>query len=238
MPPSASVRIDRLSQLFDDAAPVVEAGRNNVELPTRSGSLRWGLSANLRPAVDGVALLDALTGEVLDVLGELHWPTGSAASSHLTLRPLEPHRGRVPGDDPTLARYTAALGRAVAGTPPIEVELGRVGLTRNCVLVEARFPDDAGEQLHRRCAHELGDDAWFQQGVVRDLWYVSLVHFAAPVARGRELVEWVRARADDRPRRTTCDRAQIIQWELADGVVAPTVLSDVALRGDPDAVAR
>ncbi len=225
--------IDRLVELTDDAAVAVASGLNHVEAPTTSGSPRWGLSANLRLDAAGVAHVASLTAEVLDVLGEPHWPTGAAVSSHLTLRPLEPHRGRVGADDETLHRYTAALQRAVDGVRRIEVDLGRIGLTRNCVLIEARPVGDAVDLLHRRYAEELGADTWFQDGAVRDLWYASLVHFAGPVSRGLALVDWVRSRSSERVR-SMCDRAQVIQWELVDCRVVPTVLADVALRVGTD----
>jgi len=225
--------IDRLVELTDDAAVAVASGLNHVEAPTASGSPRWGLSANLRMDAEGVENVASLTAEVLDVLGEPHWPTGAAVSSHLTLRPLEPHRGWVSAEDETLHRYATALRRAVDGVGRIAVDLGRIGLTRNCVLVEASPVDGAVDRLHLQYAEELGADAWFQDGVVRDLWYASLVHFGGPVSRGPALVDWVRSRSSERVR-STCDRAQVIQWELIDGRVDPTVLSEVPLPVDSD----
>lgn len=46
---------DRLAELSGTAAPLIEMGDNDVELPTRSGSPRWGLSANLRRDAVGPA---------------------------------------------------------------------------------------------------------------------------------------------------------------------------------------
>jgi len=63
-------------------------------------------------------------------------------------------------------------------------------------MVCAQTVDDHAARLMQRLSDELGDDAWREAGLERDIWYASILHFAADIARPSELVECVAQRRD------------------------------------------
>lgn len=219
----------RLEVLTLDAVPAILGGTHGVEIETGSASPRWGLSVNLRLDADAAARVGTLAEEVSDVAGPGHWLTGSPRSSHLTVRPLEPHRSEVPDDDDALRRYDAALTQACRGIEPVRLALGPVGLARTCVLLGARPLDGSLERLHRRIDASLGADGWFQHGVVRDLWYVTLLHFGRIVEDGQRLVDWAGARRELDLGTVSCSEVQIIHWRLRAGQVDARPLVEVRL---------
>ena len=48
--------------------------------------------------------------------------------------------------------------------------------------------DERPELLRRRLGSELGS---LEDGVARDIWYSTVLHFAAPIADPERLVSWV-----------------------------------------------
>ena len=62
-------------------------------------------------------------------------------------------------------------------------------------MVQAEPVDDQPWELMRRLRSALGPLAWFEdQGHQRDIWYASVLHFAAPVRDAHGLIAWARAR--------------------------------------------
>lgn len=58
-------------------------------------------------------------------------------------------------------------------------------------MVQAEPVDDAPWELMRRLRIALGPLAWFEeQWQERDIWYSSILHFAAPVLDPAGLVWW------------------------------------------------
>lgn len=57
------------------------------------------------------------------------------------------------------------------------------------------FPEDpAAAGFADRLGAELGTDGWFEAAYHRDIWYATLVHFAAEIRDPSGLVDWVAAR--------------------------------------------
>jgi hypothetical protein len=54
--------------------------------------------------------------------------------------------------------------------------------------------DDAADDFADRLGLELGEDGWFEAAYRRDIWYATLLHFAAEVRDPARLVEWVSQR--------------------------------------------
>ncbi|MEV4172016.1 hypothetical protein [Nonomuraea sp. NPDC049709] len=162
--------------------------------PMVEGARRWGAAAVLRPEGEVVDRMTELAATV-PALG--HWVHGGR-TLHVTLRSLEPYRARIPEDDPLRRAYAAALAEAVEGLPPVRLRLSGVSPHRGGVLVAARTEDDALVTMRKRFAHAMESCGIrdLEHGRVRDRWYVSLVHFARPLANPREIVEWCDTHAD------------------------------------------
>ncbi|MBE1565183.1 hypothetical protein [Nonomuraea africana] len=181
-------------------------GRATFDRPPVEGATRWGAAAVLRPEGEVLDRLAELAAEAGPVVGAGHWVHDRAAL-HLTLRSLEPYRQvvRERGD------YGAALAAAAEGLPPVRVELRGVAAHRGGMLVWGAPADVTLVTLQKRFAHELGAASAFESWE-RDIWYVSVVHFAAPVAAPEEIVAWCGERVGLRVGLAELTRAEIVQF--------------------------
>ncbi|WP_043625016.1 hypothetical protein [Nonomuraea candida] len=185
-------------------------GRATYDRVMVEGARRWGAAAVLRPE-----------GEVVERMAELaatvpaagHWVHGAPAL-HVTLRSLEPYRTRIPPDDPLRRSYGDALAEAADGLPPARVRLSGVSPHHGGVLVGAHPEDDALTALRKRFVHGLESRGVrdLEHGRVRDRWYVSLVHFAAPLTNPAEIVEWCDAHAGADFGMAVLPTAEIVQF--------------------------
>jgi hypothetical protein len=162
--------------------------------PLTDGGHRWGLSAVLRPAGPELSALSALGRSAEAAAGPGHW-VHAAEVLHITLRTLEPYRSVVPPGDARLRGYGEALDAAASGLPAVRMRLSGVSPHAGGVLVLGHPLDDTIWRLQRRYMAALPEGGRFEERV-RDLWYVSLVHFAGPLARPERLVDWCDAHAD------------------------------------------
>ena len=77
------------------------------------------------------------------------------------------------------------------------MRLTGVTLTASTVMVQAEPVDDEPWELMRRLRAALGPLAWYEeQWQERDIWYASVLHFAAPVRDAPGLVEWAASRRE------------------------------------------
>jgi hypothetical protein len=161
--------------------------------------------------------------------GPGHFRTGAADSVHLTVRALELYRATL--DEQAIGRYSEALGRAARGVAPVALDLGGLTLAAGSVMVCAHPLDDNAGQLMRRLSDELGEDAWREAGLERDIWYATLLHFAADIARPDELIDWVAQRRELDLGRTLIDTVQLVRFHYEDGpggrLMRPEVLASV-----------
>jgi hypothetical protein len=183
-------------QLFAEGAAALTAGSHGIEVPPAEGGQRWGVSALLRPDAEAAASLEVLSREAAAVAGDGHWLTGAAHSSHLTVRGLEFPRDGIADDDPRVARYVAALRSATAGIGPLAFDVIGLTLTRLSVMACAVPVDDAADRLSAAYTAALGADTWLEKEFRREIWYLNLVHFAAPVRDPRALIDWVAERRE------------------------------------------
>ncbi|MEV0383361.1 hypothetical protein [Nonomuraea sp. NPDC050643] len=169
-------------------------GRATHDLPMVEGARRWGAGAVLRPEGD---VVERLTELAASVPAPGHWVHGGS-TLHVTLRSLEPYRARIPEDDPLRRTYGDALTEAATGLPPVQVRLAGLTPHQGGVLVYGHLEDDTLLTLRKRYAHALECRGVrdLEHGRTRDRWYVSLVHFARPLANPRELVEWCDANTE------------------------------------------
>jgi hypothetical protein len=220
---------DKFDRLFAAGSRAVLDGAVRCEKPPVDGGTRWGLSVVLRPDRGAAPVLARLTDEAMALAGAWHWPTGTADSSHFTVRSLERPRESVLDGDPAIARYLRALRAAAARSKPIGFRLSGVTMPDSCVMACAEAVDGAVDDFAAALAEELGGDAWHEDGFNRDIWYATLIHFTGPVDRPAELVEWVRERRRADFGSSTAAGAQLVQWRFGGSGVLPRVLADVPL---------
>ena len=199
-------------QLFTDGRKALLNGTHRCQERPVDDSPRWGISALMRPDPSAAEVLDQITHLATAAAGGAHWTTGAAVSSHLTLRSLEPFRSHVPVDDPLVERYAVALRAAAARIGPIRFAVTGLTLTPQSVMACAMPADSAADDLAAAYADALGSDGWHEGEFKRDFWYLNLVHFAEPIARPGELVDFVAERRTAKLADLLVAEIQISQW--------------------------
>jgi hypothetical protein len=185
--PTANSVFDRL---LDEAVPALLAGEHSRDEPPVDGG-RWPVSVVAVPDREARGVLADLMGEALVHAGPGHFETGRSDASHLTVRALEPYREAASATDEVSGQWIAALDQVGRASAPVTLRLTGVTLTASGVMVQAEPGDDAPWELMRRLRHALGPLAWFEeQWQERDIWYSSILHFAAPVLNPAGLVGW------------------------------------------------
>ncbi len=216
-------------RLFAEGAAALADGTHGIELVPADGGRRWGVSTVLRPDPRAAATLETLTAEAAAVAGDGHWLTGAAHSSHLTMRALEYPRDDIRDDDPCVARYAEALQTAVVGVRPMAFEVIGLTLTRLSVMACALPVDDAADRLSAAYAAALGPDAWLENEFRRDIWYLNILHFAAPVPDPRALIGWVAERRAWSPILLGVTKVEIAEWRFIGSGMAPRRLAAAVL---------
>ena len=174
----------------------VRSGTHRVEAPAVDAGPRWGLSIILRPDPEAATRLAELANTAIDAAGRHHWCTGQAASSHITIRGLEPHRTDIPADDRAVAQYTRAIELAAPQARPITFTMGGLILTPISIMVRAQPRAPHAGLLSAELAHALGEAGWYEAVFTRTIWYLNLVHFAGPFVDPVSLIDWVAERRD------------------------------------------
>lgn len=109
----------------------------------------------------------------------------------MTVRALDVYRDRA---DPTAdvnAQQVAAVRRTAACVEAFTLRHTGYALTPSCVMAALEPVDERPELLRRRLGSELGPLGSLEDGVARDIWYSTVLHFAAPIADPEGLVSWV-----------------------------------------------
>lgn len=183
-------------RLFEGGRYALLSGGHYRDTPPVEGG-RWGASVVLVPSGSDAEALTAITDEAMSLAGPGHWPTGASHAVHITVRAMQAHVPAVPATDPFLTRCAAAMRRAAASVSgPARFRFGGLTLTPSGVMACAYPSDGAADELARRLREELGEDGWFEANFHRDIWYSTLVHFAADIPDPAALVEWVAQRRD------------------------------------------
>ncbi|MEV6285395.1 hypothetical protein [Kribbella sp. NPDC051770] len=229
--------MNKFDHLFATAAPLITAGRHSVDIPPTENHPRWPVSAVLRPdPADPVALrLDALTLEAAAVAGPGHYQTGQSGSAHLTVRALERHHEVVHPDEPRIQRYTEALRAAATETPPLTFTVTGLTLTQGTVMACATASSPHPDHFQKLYADALGPDAWLEGDTQRDIWYLNLLHFAAPIPSPTALINWVEAHRDHPLGQFTVDTTELVRFRHTSGArphIRPETLATVALIHD------
>lgn len=199
--------------LLEEAVPHVLAGTHRRdEAPVEGG--RWPVSVVASPLPDAVRdRLAVLMEEAILLAGPGHFCTGRPDSVHVTVRALEGFRAAADPGDAVVGRWQTAIERAAARTEPFDLVFTGVTLSRVGVMAQLEPLDDGPWQLMKELRRALGDLAWFEGEWRRDIWYASLLHFAADLADPAGLAEWVRAhRAEPDPVRFTVMGLDLVRF--------------------------
>lgn len=203
---------------------VLSGGHGTEGEPAVSG--RWGPSAVLLPSGALATSLGEVTDEVVEILGDGHWPSGGPGRAHVTVRALEPYAESVPRD--RVARYLSAMTRALQEVGPVRLEFTGVGLSPSGVMACAASVDGAADQLRDRLEVHLGDDGWLEQAAFergRDpIWYFTLIHFAGPISDAGAIVSWVDQRSGLTLGVETFDSMALCSWSFDGCAMAPQVI--------------
>jgi hypothetical protein len=204
--------MSRYDELFAEAVPLIREQRHRRETPPTEGG-RWPVSVLSRPDPDLAEVLDAVTATLIDFAGPGHFQTGRAGSAHVTVRALELYRERIPGDDPAISRYARALRAAAARTPPIRMVITGLTLTPAGVLACVGAGTDELHRFSDALSDELGDDAWLERDHhPRTMRHLSVLHFAAPVARPAALIDLVADRRTVELGSTMITAAELVRF--------------------------
>jgi hypothetical protein len=218
-------------RLFAEAAPLIQQCQHERDSPPVEGGGRWPVGICLRPDHASAKTLERAMAEVEGPAGPGHFRTGLVGSGHITVRSLEEYREVVGEDDEAIQRYAGAMGRAAGQVDAIELDLVGLTLTSSAVMVCAVPADDNADRFADLLKDELGDDAWRETGFKRDIWYATILHFAADIAHPAELVDWVAQRRTLDLGRTVIDTAELVRFRYEDGVrgrlMRPEVLASV-----------
>jgi hypothetical protein len=209
-------------------------GDHSIEgAPVETG--RWGPSVVLLPSGALASALDSLTGELQEVLGEGHWPSGGRGRAHITVRALERYTPSVPPD--RSARYLLAMARALQDVGPVTLGFDGVGLSPGSVVAWATTSDGRADRLRERLEEELGDDAWLERAAFENgrdpIWYCSLMHFARPITEPGELVRWIDHRSATALGAETFDTLSLCNWTFDGSAMVPGVIEAAEVPADP-----
>jgi len=217
-------------RLFAEAAPLIAEGHHQRDSPPIEGG-RWPVGVVLRPDDASAERLEQVMTQAEALAGPGHFRTGSAGSLHITVRALEGYRDAAGEDDEVVKRYAVAMRRAARQVESIELELVGLTLTRGTVMVCAHPIDDNADRFMDLLTDELGDDAWYEAGFRRDIWYANILHFAADIAAPEKLIEWVAMRRGLDLGRMVVDTAELVRFRYEVGalgrVMRPDVLASV-----------
>jgi hypothetical protein len=202
------------------------------ELPPHPSSPRWGISFVLRPDDRAAACLADVAGQLSDVAGPGHWQTGGPGSAHLTVRVLEPYREPVPADDLLVQRYAESLCRVGKRTGSPRFALTGLLVALGGVLAAAVPTNAAAAALRAVVSDELGGDGHFEAASYRgDIWWSTVLHFAAPLTDAAALVQWVDERRTLDLGPFQARSLDLVRYAYDGARTAPVVLASVPLEG-------
>jgi hypothetical protein len=225
--------------LSSQAVPLVLAGEHAREAPPVDGG-RWPVSVVFLPDRSAAVRLDGVSYQAAGIAGDGHWRSGALGFSHVTVRALEHFRQHIDDDDAAVERYARAVRAAARRCGPVRLHLSGLTLAPGSVMACAQPVDGEADRFRTTLAEELGPDGWREAELpARDIWYVTLLHFAADIPDPERLVCWVDERRELDLGPVSLDWVALVRFVHVEEPtlgMRPTVLADVLLDG-PSALA-
>ena len=216
-------------RLCEQGCAATLAGSHQKDVPPAAGG-RWGLSAVATFDDQTCQQLEVWAGELQQLAGDRHWPTGAPGSAHVTVRAIQPHRPDLDRHDPFASRCARAVGRAAAGVNrPVVFRLRGLALSPAGVMA-CLYPVDAtAGTLAAAVRRELDADGWLEESYTRTIWYSSLLHFTGGIDDPTGLVRWVRERRDLKAADAQATRLQLVTFRHDRNRMVPVVLDQARL---------
>jgi hypothetical protein len=215
----------RFDQLFAAGREALLAGTHQIESAPAENGPRWGIGAALRPDPRAAHVIEAIAEAAAAVAGG-GWLAGAARSSHLTFRAgLERYRAHVPGNDPLVARYAAALHQAARGSGTIRFAVTGLTLTPVSVMACAVPADAAADNLAEAFRATLAAGGLPAAGATPAIWYLNLVYYTGPVRDAGTLIDWVAARRHAMVTDILVTDIQIMRWRHTSTGMVPVILA-------------
>ncbi|MFC4072849.1 hypothetical protein [Actinoplanes subglobosus] len=220
-----------LDRLFVDGQAAVSAGKHGIQTPPVEGAPRWGLSVLLRPDPASAENLARTAHEAASIAGGRQWITGAKDSVHLTMRTLEPWRETIASDDVLMNRYAHALAVAAAQVGPLRFDVVGLTLTPGSVMAHAVPVDEQADRLADAYTSALGENGWYEnnRGILRDFWYLNLLHFADAIQHPEQLITWITERRDHDIATVVVDEVQLVQWRYSGSGMHPVPVTTARL---------
>jgi hypothetical protein len=113
----------------------------------------------------------------------------------------------------------------------VRLRLSGLTLTPSGIMVCAYPADRAAGDFAARLAAALGPDGWFEEHYDRNIWYATVLHFAAAIEDRAALVRWVADRRDLPLGEARFDAADLVRFEHRAGHPAPVSLARAPFAG-------
>lgn len=208
----ARSRKEVFDRLYEDGRAAVLAGTHRQDAPPEDGG-RWPVTVVAIPPRPTRETLEGWMTQARAFAGPGHFLTGRTDASHVTIRALEAYRE---GAHPAEARseaWASAMTDAARDTAPLRLHLTGVTLAAGSVMAQLEPADDGPWTFMERLREALGDQAWFEdQWGARDIWYVNILHLAAPVADPAGLVRWVDAHREVPADEVVLDSVSLVRY--------------------------
>lgn len=199
-------------RLFAAAVPALLGGTYRQDQPPVDGG-RWPVSIVCVPNPCVRRVLADWMQQAVQYTGPGHFGTGSISASHFTVRALEPYRAAASPDEGVAREWAAAPDAAAHEIGPVRLRLTGVTLSTSAVMAQAEPVDDLAWELMRCVKATLGSHAWYEnRGHQRDIWYASVLHFAAPLLDAPGLVEWAGERREVKPVDVLLDSISLVRF--------------------------
>ena len=157
------------------------------------------------------------------------------------MRALEYYRDDVGPDDAEVMRYRRAMQIAAGRCGPVALNVTGLTLALGSVMAAAEPVDEEANRFMDALKDELGQDAWFEADLRRDIWYLNLLHFAKDIACPEQLVQWVKERRDLDLGVAHTDRAHLVRFRYANvngrPFMRPEILGEAVMAAAGDTAA-
>lgn len=199
-------------RLHEDGRAAVLAGNHRRDAPPADGG-RWPVTVVAIPPLPTRETLEGWMTQACSFAGSGHFLTGRVDASHVTIRALEAYREAAHPAEACSDRWASAMRDAARDTAPLRLHLTGVTLAPGSVMAQLEPADDAPWSFMKRLRGALGDQAWFEdQWGPRDIWYVNILHLAAPVADPSGLVRWVDAHREVPAEEVVLDAVSLVRY--------------------------